>query len=81
MEFPAVLGVFLIFLFHHFVTFLTFLVTFFAYPLFPPPFSGRVKKEKGMILDGPNRQSLAFSERGRLSQAIPQFQVERMLNE
>ena len=28
-----------------------------------------------------NRQSLAFSERGQLSQAIPQFHVERMLNE
>ena len=27
-----------------------------------------------------NRQSLAFSERGQLSQAIPQFHVERMLN-
>ena len=31
-------------------------------------------------LDGQNRQSLAFSERGQLSQAIPQFHVERMLN-
>ena len=29
----------------------------------------------------PNRQSLAFSERGQLSQAIPQFHVEQMLNE
>ena len=28
-----------------------------------------------------NRQSLAFSERGRFSQAIPQVHVERMLNE
>ena len=28
-----------------------------------------------------NRQSLAFSERGQLSQAIPQFHLERMLNE
>ena len=28
-----------------------------------------------------NRQSLAFSERGQLSQAIPQFHVERILNE
>ena len=28
-----------------------------------------------------NRQSLAFSERGQLSHAIPQFHVERMLNE
>ena len=28
-----------------------------------------------------NRQSLAFSERGQLSQAILQFHVERMLNE
>ena len=28
-----------------------------------------------------NRQSLAFSERGQLSQAIPQFHAERMLNE
>ena len=28
-----------------------------------------------------NHQSLAFSERGQLSQAIPQFHVERMLNE
>ena len=28
-----------------------------------------------------NRQSLVFSERGQLSQAIPQFHVERMLNE
>ena len=28
-----------------------------------------------------NRQSLAFSERDQLSQAIPQFHVERMLNE
>ena len=28
----------------------------------------------------PNCQSLAFSERGQLSQAIPQFHVERMLN-
>ena len=28
-----------------------------------------------------NRQSLAFSERSQLSQAIPQFHVERMLNE
>ena len=27
-----------------------------------------------------NRQSLVFSERGQLSQAIPQFHVERMLN-
>ena len=27
-----------------------------------------------------NRQSLAFSERGQLSQAIPQFHVERMVN-
>ena len=37
-------------------------------------------------LDGPNRESpiadsLVFSERGQLSQAIPQFHVERMLNE
>ena len=28
-----------------------------------------------------NRQSLAFSERNQLSQAIPQFHVERMLHE
>ena len=28
-----------------------------------------------------NRQSLAFSERGQLSQAILEFHVERMLNE
>ena len=28
-----------------------------------------------------NRQSLAFSERGQLSQAIPQLHVERVLNE
>ena len=28
-----------------------------------------------------NRQSLAFSERSQLSQAIPQFHVEQMLNE
>ena len=28
-----------------------------------------------------NRQSLAFSERSQLSQAIPQLHVERMLNE
>ena len=28
-----------------------------------------------------NHQSLVFSERGQLSQAIPQFHVERMLNE
>ena len=28
-----------------------------------------------------NRQSLTFSERGQLSQAILQFHVERMLNE
>ena len=28
-----------------------------------------------------NRQSLVFSERGQLSQAIPQSHVERMLNE
>ena len=28
-----------------------------------------------------NRQSLAFSERSQLSQAIPQFHVERLLNE
>ena len=28
-----------------------------------------------------SRQSLAFSERGQLLQAIPQFHVERMLNE
>ena len=28
-----------------------------------------------------NRQSLAFSERSQLSQAIPQFHVQRMLNE
>ena len=28
-----------------------------------------------------NRQSLAFSERNQLSQAIPHFHVERMLNE
>ena len=28
-----------------------------------------------------NRQSLAFSERGQLLQTIPQFHVERMLNE
>ena len=33
------------------------------------------------LLDGQNRQSLAFSERGQLSQATPQFHVERMLNE
>ena len=34
-------------------------------------------------LDGQiaNRQSLAFSERGQLSQAILQFHVERALNE
>ena len=32
-------------------------------------------------LDGQNRQSLAFSERGQLSQAIPQSHVEQMLNE
>ena len=29
-------------------------------------------------LDRPNRQSLVFSERGRLSQAIPQLHVERI---
>ena len=28
-----------------------------------------------------NRQLLSFSERGQLSHAIPQFHVERMLNE
>ena len=28
-----------------------------------------------------NRQSLVFSERGQLSQAIPQFHMERMLDE
>ena len=28
-----------------------------------------------------NRQSLVFSERGQLSQAIPQFHMERMLHE
>ena len=28
-----------------------------------------------------NRQSLVFSERGQLSQAVPQFHVERMLHE
>ena len=28
-----------------------------------------------------NRQSLAFRDRGQLSQAIPQFHVSRMLNE
>ena len=28
-----------------------------------------------------NRQSLAFSERGQLSQANPQFHVERILDE
>ena len=28
-----------------------------------------------------NRRSLAFSERSQLSQAIPQFHVERLLNE
>ena len=34
----------------------------------------------GVSLDGPiaNRQSLVFSERGQLSQAIPQFHVERL---
>ena len=31
-------------------------------------------------LDGPNRQSPVFSERGQLSQAIPQFHVERILH-
>ena len=30
-------------------------------------------------LDGQNRQSLAFSERNKLSQAIPQFHMERMV--
>ena len=28
-----------------------------------------------------NRESLASSERGQLSQTIPQFHVERLLNE
>ena len=28
-----------------------------------------------------NRQSLAFSERGQRSQAIPQFHMERILHE
>ena len=28
-----------------------------------------------------NRESLAFSERNQLSQALPQFHVKRMLNE
>ena len=32
-------------------------------------------------LDGPNRQSLVFSERGQLSQAIPQFHLERILHQ
>ena len=32
-------------------------------------------------LDAQNRQSLAFSERCQLSQAIPQFHVERVSNE
>ena len=32
-------------------------------------------------LDGPNRQSLVFSERGQLSQAIPQVHVERILHQ
>ena len=32
-------------------------------------------------LDGQNCQSLAFSERGQLSQAILHFHVERMWNE
>ena len=34
-----------------------------------------------MCLRWANRQSLAFSERGQLSQTIPQFHVERMLHE
>ena len=36
---------------------------------------------KKCTLDGQNRQSPIASERGQLSQAIPQFHVERMLNE
>ena len=31
--------------------------------------------------DGPNRQSLVFSERSQLSQAIPQFYVKRVLRQ
>ena len=43
---------------------------------------GKDRIAKSLLsLDGQNRQSLAFSERGQLSQAIPQFHVERMLNE
>ena len=36
-----------------------------------------------VVLDGPNRQSqsLVFSERGQLSQAIPQVHVERILHQ
>ena len=34
-----------------------------------------------MGLIAANRQPLAFSEGGQLSQAIPQFHVERMLYE
>ena len=33
-----------------------------------------------LFLDGPNRQSLLFCERRQLSQAIPQFHVERILH-
>ena len=34
-----------------------------------------------ITLDGQKSQSLAFSECGQLSRAMPQFHVERMLNE
>ena len=30
------------------------------------------------MVDGPNRQSLVFNERSQLSQAIPQFHMERI---
>ena len=50
-----------------------------------PDFKQKYHKELGNkdiaeLLGEPNRQSLAFSERGQLSQAIPQFHVEGMLN-
>ena len=46
----------------------------------PEHLDKKIVNSAELSLDGPNRQSLVFSERGQLSQAIPQVHVERLLH-
>ena len=57
------------------------LAALWSVAIIPPPPYKIWTPESPKILDGPNRQSLVFNERGQLSHAIPQFHVERILHQ